>query len=38
VLLRNAARTIVHRNRGTLPSPPVKLESESNLISEDTPF
>jgi hypothetical protein len=37
VLLRNAARTIVHRNRGTLPSPPVKLES-ATPISEDVPF
>jgi hypothetical protein len=37
VLLRNAARTIVHRNRGTLPSPPVKLESAAP-ISEDVPF
>jgi hypothetical protein len=37
LLLRNAARTIVHRNRGTLPSPPVKLESAAP-ISEDVPF
>ena len=37
VLLRNAARTIVHRNRGTLPSPPVRLESAAP-ISEDVPF
>ena len=37
LLLRNAARTIVHRGRGTLPSPPIKLES-SAPISEDVPF
>jgi len=37
VLLRNAARTIVHRGRGTLPMPPIKLESAAP-ISEDVPF
>ena len=37
LLLRNAARTIVHRGRGTLPAPPVKLES-AQPISEDVPF
>jgi hypothetical protein len=37
LLLRNAARTIVHRGRGTLPMPPIKLESVAP-ISEDVPF
>ncbi len=37
VLLRNAARPIVPRNRGTLPSPPGKLASAAP-ISEDVPF
>jgi len=37
VLLRNAARTIVHRGSGTLPSPPIKLESAAP-ISEGVPF
>ena len=38
LLLRNAARTIVHQKRGTIPMPPAKPVLQSEPISEDVPF
>jgi hypothetical protein len=38
LLLRNAARTIVHQKRGTIPMPPAKPVLQGEPISEDVPF
>lgn len=36
IILRNAARTIIHQKRGTLPMPKPVVQTE--VVSEDVPF